>query len=95
MLKVLDDLGTKALAEKLAQADDALRELGATFPLPDDPAGKNRILSAHWMPRIVSRDHWDGLSAGLPQRGGAINGSTRRDVKLSVHFQDLYTSNEE
>jgi uncharacterized circularly permuted ATP-grasp superfamily protein len=66
-------LETEALAERLARADEELRELGATFPLPDDPEGKDRVLPAHWMPRIIPRDHWERLSAGLLQRGRAIN----------------------
>lgn len=73
MLKVIKGMEQEDFTRRLAAADDALRELGATFPLPGDPAGKERILPAHWMPRIIPRDHWDGLSSGLLQRGRAIN----------------------
>ena len=66
-------IGTEEFAERSAHADEKLRELGATFPLPGDPAGKERILPADWMPRIIPKDHWETLSAGLLQRGRAIN----------------------
>ena len=71
--EVLERIGAGELARRGAVADEKLRELGATFPLPGDPAGKDRILPADWTPRIIPRDHWERLSAGLVQRGRAIN----------------------
>jgi carboxylate-amine ligase len=73
LLKILDTLGPGLLVERRVRAEEKLRELGATFPLPDDPAGKDRVLPADWIPRIIPRDHWEKLSAGLLQRGRAIN----------------------
>jgi uncharacterized circularly permuted ATP-grasp superfamily protein len=73
LLDARERIGAEGFAERSAQADEKLRELGATFPLPDDPAGKERILPADWMPRIIPKDHWETLSAGLLQRGLAIN----------------------
>ncbi len=73
LLEVLEHIGAEKFARKSACADEKLRELGATFPLPDDPAGKDRILPADWLPRIIPGDHWETLSAGLLQRGRAIN----------------------
>ena len=73
LLETLERIGAEELARRGARADEKLREFGATFPLPGDPAGKDRILPADWMPRIIPRDHWETLSAGLVQRGRAIN----------------------
>jgi uncharacterized circularly permuted ATP-grasp superfamily protein len=69
----LERLGEEELAGRSARAGEKLRDLGATFPLPDDPTGKERILPADWIPRIVPRDHREILSRGLLQRGYAIN----------------------
>ena len=60
-------------AGRISQANDKLRELGATFVLPDDPDDTGRIFPVDWVPRIVPADHWWTLSAGLSQRGRAIN----------------------
>ena len=75
LMEMIDRLGTALLVERRARAAAKLRQLGATFPLPgDDASGKaGRLLPADWMPRIVPRDHWEKLSAGLLQRGRAIN----------------------
>jgi len=74
LMEMMELLGPGMLAERRARAGAKLRELGATFPLPgDDAAEEDRILPADWMPRIVPRDHWEKLSAGLLQRGRAIN----------------------
>jgi uncharacterized circularly permuted ATP-grasp superfamily protein len=74
LMEMMERLGPGMLAERRARAGAKLRELGATFPLPgDDAAKEDRILPADWVPRIVPREHWKGLSAGLLQRGRAIN----------------------
>jgi uncharacterized circularly permuted ATP-grasp superfamily protein len=73
LLKTLERIGEEGFADKSARADALLREFGATFPLPDDPAGEDRILPANWMPRLIPKDHWETLSTGLLQRGRAIN----------------------
>ena len=73
MAEAMERIGAEELARRGAWADEKLRELGATFPLPEDPAGKDRILPADWVPRIIPQDHWETLSAGLLQRGRAIN----------------------
>ena len=71
--ETLELLGPGLFVEKRTRAEEKLRKLGATFPLPNDPAGKDRVLPADWIPRIIPRDHWEKLSAGLLQRGRAIN----------------------
>jgi len=67
----MERIGPQTLTEKRARAEEELRRLGATFPLPG--GGENRILPADWVPRIIPEDHWEELSYGLLQRGWAIN----------------------
>ncbi|MCA1740668.1 MAG: circularly permuted type 2 ATP-grasp protein, partial [Actinobacteria bacterium] len=66
-------IGENERAQRSARADEKLRYLGATFPLPNDPEGQDRILPADWIPRIIPIDHREILSTGLLQRGYAIN----------------------
>lgn len=65
LFETLERIGEEELARRSARAGKKLRELGATFPLPDDPAGQGRILPAYWIPRIVPKDHREILSTGL------------------------------
>ena len=46
LFETLEYIGEEEFANRSAQADDRLRELGATFPLPDDSSGRDRILPA-------------------------------------------------
>lgn len=74
--QLLDALGAMREGEfagRISQANGRLREMGATFVLPDDPGDTDRIFPVDWVPRIVPADHWRTLSAGLSQRGRAIN----------------------
>jgi uncharacterized circularly permuted ATP-grasp superfamily protein len=73
LFEVLERIGEEEFASRSARAGEKLRELGATFPLSDDPADKERILPADWIPRIIPKDHREILSRGLLQRGYAIN----------------------
>jgi uncharacterized circularly permuted ATP-grasp superfamily protein len=73
LFEILERIGDEEFANKGERANEKLRELGATFPLPDDPEGQDRILPADWIPRIVPKDHREILSRGLLQRGYAIN----------------------
>ena len=73
LLETLELLGPGMVVERRLRANEKLRKLGATFPLPGDSAGKNRVLPADWIPRIIPWDHWEKLSTGLLQRGRAIN----------------------
>ena len=73
---LLDALGAMRdgeFAGRIRHANEQLRELGATFVLPDDPDDTGRIFPVDWVPRIIPADHWRTLSAGLSQRGRAIN----------------------
>ena len=73
LFEALERIGEEEFAARCARAGEKLRELGATFPLPDDPEGQDRILPADWIPRIIPKDHREILSIGLLQRGNAIN----------------------
>lgn len=73
LVEAMRDLGDEEFSEKCARGREGLRELGATFPLPDDSTGQDRVLPADWMPRIIPAEHWERISAGVLQRGQAIN----------------------
>lgn len=75
LLETLEKMGPEAVAEGHARANQKLRELGATFNLPGEMSGTDgdRLLPADWMPRVIPGDHWEKLSAGLLQRGRALN----------------------
>lgn len=76
LLEVLERMGPETFAGNRAAAREKLRELGVTFPLPDadgQSGQEDRVLPADWVPRIISADDWTRISAGLLQRGWAIN----------------------
>ncbi|MDQ3285558.1 MAG: circularly permuted type 2 ATP-grasp protein, partial [Actinomycetota bacterium] len=73
LFEALEHMGEEEFAARCERAEEKLRELGATFPLPDDPEGQDRILPADWIPRIIPKDHREILSTGLLQRANAIN----------------------
>lgn len=73
LLDVLSWMGPEGFAGRRGRAKALLKDLGATFPLPDGSGEKERVLPADWVPRIVPRGDWEGLSDGLLQRGRAIN----------------------
>ena len=79
LLGALGAMRDGEFAGRISRANGRLRELGATFVLPDDPDDTGRIFPVDWVPRIVPADHWRTLSAGLSQRGRAIN-AWLRDV---------------
>lgn len=73
LLEALGAMRDGEFAGRISRAGGQLRELGATFVLPDDPDDTGRIFPVDWVPRIIPADHWRTLSAGLSQRGRAIN----------------------
>lgn len=73
LVKTMRSLGEDEFAERCGRGSERLRELGATFPLPDDSTGQDRVLPADWMPRLIPQEHWERISAGVLQRGRAIN----------------------
>ena len=71
LFETLGELGADAVAARIfSWAHQRLEGLGATFSADDSD---ERIIPVDWMPRIVTRDHWQHLSDGLLQRGRAIN----------------------
>ncbi len=73
LVEVMRGIGSEDFSRRALAAKEFLRKLGATFPLPGDEAGRERVLPADWMPRIIPQDHWQKISAGILQRGKAIN----------------------
>ena len=73
MLAALGAMGEGEFAGRISRANERLRVMGATFVLPDDPDDADRIFPVDWLPRIIPAGHWRTLSAGLSQRGRAIN----------------------
>ena len=73
LLHALGEMREGEFAGRIRHANERLRELGATFVLPDDPDDTGRIFPVDWVPRIIPAGHWRTLSAGLSQRGRAIN----------------------
>lgn len=73
LIESIERLGQGMMAERRARAEEHLRRLGATFPLPGDDGPQDRALPADWVPRIIPAEHWERLSAGLLQRGRALN----------------------
>lgn len=73
VMRAIEALGTGEFGGRIGRARERLREEGATFVLPDDPDDTGRIFPVDWVPRILPADHWRALSAGLSQRGRAIN----------------------
>ncbi|AHY46056.1 hypothetical protein RradSPS_0773 [Rubrobacter radiotolerans] len=61
-----------ALGGRKRRAESRLKDLGATFPLPNG-GDREKILPADWTPRLVCAADWERLSEGLLQRGRAIN----------------------
>ena len=73
LLESIERLGPGMMAERRVRAEAHLRRLGATFPLPGDDGPQDRVLPADWVPRLIPAGHWERLSAGLLQRGRALN----------------------
>ena len=73
LLESIDRLGRGEMAERRARAEDHLRRLAATFPLPEGDGPQDRTVPADWIPRIIPAEHWERLSTGLLQRGRALN----------------------
>lgn len=73
LFESIERLGPGMMAERRARGEEHLRRLGATFPLPEGDGPRDRVLPADWVPRIIPAAHWERLSAGLLQRGRALN----------------------
>ena len=62
------------LAERQAAADLAIKEMGITFTVYNENEG---MIDRNWpfdiVPRIIAKQEWDGVEAGLKQRVQALN----------------------
>lgn len=73
LMETIERMGKERFSGLAEAARERLRELGATFPLSEEEGGKERVLPADWIPRIIPSDHWRMVSAGVLQRGKALN----------------------
>ena len=67
------ELGPDALAERQLAADREIRALGVTFTVYDGGVGVDRPWPFDIIPRIIPRDQWQIIEAGLVQRLAALN----------------------
>jgi uncharacterized circularly permuted ATP-grasp superfamily protein len=65
--------GDEAIARKRAEADLLFRRVGITFAVNGDLSGTERLIPFDLIPRIIPRDEWHTLEAGLRQRVQALN----------------------
>ena len=61
------------LASRRAQADLLFRRIGITFAVYGDKDATERLIPFDIVPRLISRDEWARLEAGLIQRVKALN----------------------
>lgn len=73
LMETIERMGKERFSGLAEAARERLRELGATFPLSEEESGRERVLPADWIPRIIPTDHWRIVSAGVLQRGKALN----------------------
>ena len=67
------ELGPAALAERQLAADREIRAIGVTFTVYDEGVGVDRPWPFDIIPRIIPRDQWQVIEAGLVQRLAALN----------------------
>src|SRR5665213_2864358 len=67
------ELGADALAERQLAADREIRAIGVTFTVYDEGVGVDRPWPFDIIPRIIPRDQWQVIEAGLVQRLAALN----------------------
>src|ERR1700754_799632 len=65
--------GNEAIARKRAEADLLFRRVGITFAVNGDLSGTERLIPFDLILRIIPRDEWRTLEAGLRQRVRALN----------------------
>ena len=63
----------KWLAGRGKEAERFFRRTGITFNVYGDTAGQERLIPFDMIPRIITRNEWTKLSAGIEQRVRAIN----------------------
>jgi len=73
LIDLLNSLPEGELKRRQAAAERALLRLGITFTVYGDDSGTERIFPFDMVPRILQRDEWQTIEAGLKQRITALN----------------------
>ncbi len=69
----LRSLSDQALVDRLAAAEVAIQVMGITFTVYSDKGAIDRAWPFDIIPRVIARDEWVGIEAGLKQRVRALN----------------------
>ena len=69
----LDDQPAERLAQKRAEADALFHRVGITFAVYGQEEGAERLIPFDIVPRVLPREEWIRLEAGLKQRVRALN----------------------
>ena len=69
----LRSLSDQALADRLAAAEVAIQVMGITFTVYSDKGAIDRAWPFDIIPRVIAREEWVGIEAGLKQRVRALN----------------------
>ncbi|KAF0139684.1 MAG: hypothetical protein FD153_891, partial [Rhodospirillaceae bacterium] len=80
----LDATQPEQLSQRHRQADLLFRRIGITFAVYGDNMGVERLIPFDIIPRILTAEDWETLSAGLIQRVRALN----------AFLHDIYHSQE-
>ncbi len=73
LLETVEALSDGQLLRYKHAAERLLLQMGITFNVYGDSAGKERIFPFDLIPRIVAADEWDHIERGLRQRVHALN----------------------
>ena len=69
----LDSTPEEVISRKREEADLTFHRVGITFAVYGEEAGKERLIPFDIVPRIISAQEWQRISAGLRQRVKALN----------------------
>lgn len=69
----LEDSPRELMEARRRQAELFFRRIGITFAVYGDPDAAERLIPFDIVPRILAREEWSALEAGLIQRVGALN----------------------
>ena len=73
LLETVESLSDGQLLRYKHAAERLLLQMGITFNVYGDSAGKERIFPFDLIPRIIPADEWEHLERGLKQRVHALN----------------------
>ncbi|MEM8550502.1 MAG: circularly permuted type 2 ATP-grasp protein, partial [Verrucomicrobiota bacterium] len=80
ILDVLETMSPAELRQRQERLDRAARNLGTHFEIIDEKKPREADWQLDLFPRVISREEWDMLSAGILQRARAFN----------AYIHDLY-----